>query len=273
MFKIGDFSRLSRVSVKALRYYDEIGLLKPVRVDQFTGYRYYSADQLPSLNRIVGLKDLGLSLEEISWIMAGSFPADKVIELLKVKHREALEHLREEETRLKRVEEWLKKMEKERTMPEYDIVIKKVDALDVISVRDVIPTYNDIYRLFTELCSYLEKQKVQYMGPPLAVYYDQEYREKDVDVEVAVPIAGTLPGTGRIVMHQLPAVEPMACLIHKGSYENLVHAYKALLTWTEANGYQVAGPDREIYLQGPGQDGRDVPETYITELQLPVRKV
>ncbi len=273
MFKIGDFSKFSRVSVKALRYYDEIGLLKPVRVDQFTGYRYYSAEQLPRLNRIVGFKDLGLSLEEISWILAGNFPPDKIIELLKVKHREALEHLREEEARLRKVEEWLRKMEKERIMPDYDIVLKKIEAMNVVSIRDTIPAYTDIDKLFGEFCSYLEKQKVQYIGPPLAIYYDQEYREKDVDVEVAVPIAGTLPVTDRICMHQLPAVEQMACLIHKGAYENLGQAYKALLTWAESNGYQVAGPDREVYIKGPEPDGSSDPENYITELQLPIKKV
>ena len=80
MLKIGDFSKFSRVSIKTLRYYDEIGLLKPAEVDKFTGYRYYSVDQLSRLNRIMGLKDLGLSLEEINQLLAGNPSAEKVIE-------------------------------------------------------------------------------------------------------------------------------------------------------------------------------------------------
>ena len=87
MLKIGDFSRLSRVSVKALRYYDEIGLLKPVEVDRFTGYRYYSAEQLPRLNRIVALKDLGLSLVEVSQLLDENLTSDRIAAMLRGKHR------------------------------------------------------------------------------------------------------------------------------------------------------------------------------------------
>jgi effector-binding domain-containing protein len=270
MLKIGDFSKFSQISVKTLRYYDEIGLLKPGRVDQFTGYRYYSADQLPRLNKIVGLKDLGLSLEEIGLILIDNLSIEKIMELLQLKHQEALKRMQEEEIRLKKVEEWLRRVEKEGTMPIYDVVIKKLDAQKVASVRDIIPTYGDISGLFNELCAYLGRQRVQFGGPPLSVYYDHEYREKDVDVEVAVPIAGTIPVTKRITIHEIPGTDQAACLIHKGPYENFNQAYKALMTWVEANGYQIVGPNREVYLQGPGQGD---PVSFITEIQLPVQKI
>jgi effector-binding domain-containing protein len=269
MFKIGDFSKFSQVSVKTLRYYDEIGLLKPGRVDEFTGYRYYSADQLPRLNKIVGLKDLGLSLEEIGLILIDNLSIDKVMGLLQIKHKETLARLQEEEVRLKKVEEWLRKVEKEGTMPIYDVILKKIEAKKVASVRDVIPTYGDIGNLFNELCSYVGRQRVTFGGPPMAVYYDHEYREKEVDVEAAVPVNGTIPGTKRIAVRELPGVEQAACLIHNGPYENFSQAYKALMTWIETNGYQIVGPNREVYLQGPGQGD---PSSYITEIQLPVKK-
>lgn len=112
MLKIGDFSKFSRVSIKTLRYYDEIGLLKPAEVDRFTGYRYYSVDQLSRLNRIMGLKDLGLSLEEINQLLADNPSAEKVIELLRAKREAAIARLYEEEARIRRVEGWLKKVEK-----------------------------------------------------------------------------------------------------------------------------------------------------------------
>lgn len=270
MFKIGDFSKFSRVSVKTLRYYDEIGLLKPGRVDEFTGYRYYSADQLPKLNKIVGLKGLGLSLDEIAMIMIDNLSVEKVMGLLQIKHQETVARLQEEEVRLKKVEEWLKKLEKEGVMPVYDVILKKIEAQKVASVRDTIPSYGDIGNLFNELCSYLGMQRVTFGGPPLGIYYDHEYTEKNVDVEVAVPINGTLPAAKRIVVHELPAIEQAACLIHRGPYENFHQAYKALMTWIETNGYQITGPNREIYLQGPGQGP---PSSYITEIQLPVKKI
>lgn len=272
MLKIGDFSKFSRVSIKTLRYYDEIGLLKPAEVDKFTRYRYYSVDQLSRLNRIIGLKDLGLSLEEINQLLADNPSAEKVIELLRAKREAAIARLYEEESWLRRVEEWLRRIEKEGAMPEYDVVIKKLEAVKVASVRDVIPSYNEVSRLFNELFSYLAGQRVQFAGPPLTIYHDAEYREKDTDLEVAVPIAGTIPTTERIKMQVLPGIEQAACLIHKGHYENLHLAYKALMNWVEANGYQINWPNREVYLKGPGNGNKNDPSTYVTEIQLPVKE-
>lgn len=272
MLKIGDFSKFSRASVKTLRFYDEIGLLKPISVDQLTGYRYYSVDQLERLNRIISLKDLGFSLEEINEILKDGFAPVRIVKLLQSKYQETLNRMHEEEARLKRVEEWLKKVEKEGNMPD-NVVLKKIEEQNVASVRDTIPTYNDIGRLFDELCSYVGRQRVQFIGPPLAIYYDPEYREKNVDVEVAVPVAGKLSVTERIKVHQIGGEDQMACLIHKGLYENFSQSYKALLGWVESHGFQIAGPNREIYLKGPGQGHQDDPSTYITEIQLPVKKI
>ena len=270
MLKIGDFSRLSRVSVKALRYYDEIGLLKPVSIDRFTGYRYYSADQLPKLNRIIGLKNLGLSLEEIAQLLTDNLSPGRITELLHDKKAEIRKRMHDEQRRLGRVEEWLRQFEKEGTMPSYDVVMKKVPPQRVASLRDVVPTYADISRLFEELCPYLEKSEARWVGPPLAVYYDCEYKEKDVDMEVAVPIKGDLPATERIKVGELPGIEQAACIVYQGPYEKIHEAYFFMMKWIEDNGYEMTGPDREAYLVGPGQ-AQD-PSGYVTELQFPVVK-
>jgi effector-binding domain-containing protein len=270
MLRIGDFSRLSRVTVQALRYYDEIGLLKPGRVDRFTGYRYYSVDQLPRLNRIVVLKNLGLSLEEVSQLLNNDLSVNHIIQLLHVKRAEIKERLQEEQRRLVQVEKWLKQTKKEGSMPNLDVVFKKVVAQNVASVRDVIPTYSDIGPLFDELYSYLTEQKAQLTGPPIAIYYDMEYKERDVDVEVAAPIAGQISPTDRIKTRELPAVDTAACLIHQGPYETLNESYKAIMAWIETNGYRLAGPDREVYLKGP--EANIDPSSYVTELQVPVTK-
>ena len=269
MLKIGDFSRLSRVSVKALRYYDEIGLLKPVEVDRFTGYRYYSADQLPRLNRIVTLKDLGLSLEEVSQLLDESQTADRTVAILRAKQTEIEQRLLDGQGQLAKLEEWLKTVEKEVKMPAYEVVIKKVDRQTVVSVRDVIPTYGDVGQLFGEVFGYLGSQGVNPIGPPLAIYHDGEYREKDVDVEVAVPVAGKVPGNKRVKYQELPAVARMACAIHKGDYSGIGQAYNAVMSWVDKNGYRVTDCNREVYLQGPGQGD---PASYVTEIQFPVEK-
>jgi effector-binding domain-containing protein len=271
MLKIGDFSFLSRVTVKTLRYYDEIGLLKPVKVDPFTSYRYYSVEQLPRLNRILVLKNLGLSLEEISRMVNDDLTTEHIRQLLHVKQSEIRQRLEDEQGRLEQVEKWLRQIEKEGIMPKQDVIIKKIEAQNVASVRDVVPTYHDIERLCNELYPYLMGKNAQIAGPPIAVYHDMEYMEKDVDIELVVPITGSLPATDRVKVGDLPAVEQAACMIHQGPYETIGESYKMLMAWAEANGYQVAGPDREIYLKGPEEEGRS-PQDYITELQLPVAK-
>jgi len=272
MLKIGDFSKFGRVSVKTLRYYDEIGLLKPVRVDQFTGYRYYSVDQLSHLNRIIGLRDLGLSLDEIGQLLANSLSSEKLIELMRAKREEVLVRLYEEETRLRRVEEWLKNVEKEGIMPEQNVIIKKAEPIMVAAVRGIIPRYNDVSPLFQELFVCLGKKRIQVIGPSMAIYHDAEYREKDVDVEVMAPVKGNPVAGPNIKIRELAPVEQMACIVHKGPYETISLAYTALMKWVEANGYRIDGSQREVYLTGPGQFLKGNPDSYITEIQLPVTK-
>ena len=269
MLRIGDFSRLSRVSVKALRYYDEIGLLKPIEVDRFTGYRYYSAEQLPRLNGIVALKDLGLSLVEVSQLLDENLAADRMASILRSKQAELEQRLQESQGQLARLEEWLSTLEREVKMPAYEVVVKKVDRQTVVSVRDVIPTYSDVGRLFGEIFGYLGSQGINPIGPPLAICHDDEYREKDVDMEAVVPVANKVPGNKRVKFKELPAVAQMACVVHHGGYDSISQAYNAVMSWIDKNGYRITDHDREIYLQGPGQVE---PLSYVTEIQLPVEK-
>ncbi len=270
MFRIGDFSRFGRVSVKTLRYYDEVGLLKPAKVDRFTGYRYYSGDQLPRLNRILALKNLGLSLEDVAKLLSNDPPLAKIRDVLQSRLAEIRQRLSEDQGRILRMEELLRQMDKEGTMADYEVVIKKVDAEMVASVRDVIPVYSDVGRLFEEIFACLGRNGVPPVGPTVAIYYDEEYTEQNVAVEAAVPIGKKIAGTERIVIRELPAVEQMACVIHQGDYGDVGQAYQALMTWIEHNGYRIIDPNREVYIQGPGQNVD--PKSYVTEIQFPVEK-
>ena len=270
MFKIGDLSKLSQVPVKTLRYYDEIGLLKPAKVDTFTGYRYYSADQLPRLHRILALKDLGLSLSQITRLLDDNLPPDQIRGMLRLKQAEIQQKVQEDQDRLARVEWRLKQIEEEETMSDQEVVLKKAPAMTVAALREVIPTYSDVGRLYGELFAHLGQHGVRPAGPPLAIYYDQEYRERDVDVEAIVPVANSAPTGSRVAGRELPAVDNMACIMHQGSYETIGEAYTRLLSWAGANSYQIIGPCREVYLRGP-ESGQD-PSTYVTEVQVPVEK-
>jgi effector-binding domain-containing protein len=272
MFKIGDFSRISLVTVKTLRFYDEIGLLKPARVDDFTGYRYYTADQLPRLNRILALKDLGFTLEQIAPALDEGVSPDRLRGMLCRKRAEIQRRMQEEQKALGRVEARLKQIEQEGKMSSYEVVIKKVEPIRVASVREVLPIYPDIGRLFCDLFGYIAQQGARPAGPCSAIWHETEYKERDVDAEACVPVDADLPGSGRIRVYELPAVETMASTIHHGAYNRFCEAYTAILKWIEANGYTIVGPNREIYLQSGG-DGAQDDESCVSEIQFPVARV
>jgi len=272
MFKIGEFSKLSRVTVKTLRYYDEIGLLKPAEVDRFTSYRYYSASQLPRLNRILALKDLGLSLDQIGQLLKDDLSPEQIRGMLRLKQAEIRQQVQEEQARLARVEQRLRYIEQEDKMPNYDVVIKKVDSQRIAAVRGVIPNYGAQGQLWDELCAYLAQHKLKSVGSCFTLYYDEGYKERDVDAEVCepVPVDALLTSQEQVKVYELPAVEKMACVVHHGSYDDLGQAYMDLLAWIETNGYRITGPNRDVYLRGP-ESGSD-PTTYVTEVQVPVEK-
>jgi predicted transcriptional regulator YdeE len=272
MFKIGDFSKLAQVSVKALRHYGKLGLLKPAWIDRFSGYRYYTAEQLPRLNRILALKDLGFSLEQIQRLLREDLPAAELRGMMRMKQAELGQHLQAEQVRLERVEERLRQIEQEGTLPAYEVVLKSVPAQRVAGVRQVIPGMRNLPNLFAELDQYLRTQNIdlEALYTPLAIYYDAEFSEQGIDVEAAAPLSRKLPGTRRVVVHELPAAEVMACTVHHGAYENLHTAYNALLNWIETNGYRSAGHNREVYLENP-KPGATTAQP-VTEVQLPVQK-
>ncbi len=271
MFKIGDFSKLSRVSVKTLRYYDERGLLKPVTIDRFTGYRYYSADQLPRLNRILSLKDLGLSLEQIALLLDQELPTAQLRGMLRLKQVELTQQVEEGRARLARVEARLRQIEQEGRMPVYEVILKQVPPLRVAAIRETIPTYSEQGPLWNELYAYLGQQHLQVNGPCLAIYHDHEYCERDVDAEICQPVDAPVTD-GRIKIYDLPEVETMASVVHHGSFDTLNQAYDALTIWIQANGYRINGADREIYLHTGNGPIRQDDAAYVTEIQFPVEK-
>jgi len=271
MIRIGDFSKLSRVTVKTLRYYDEVGLLKPASVDQLTGYRYYTYDQLPRLNRILALKDLGFSLDEISRLLADDLTPEQMRGMLKLRQAEIRQQVRDETERLARIDARLSQIEQEHKMTKYDIITKKVPPLKVASLRDVVPRPPDQGRLWHELEAYLASQHVHPVSPCLSLYHDDEYKEQDWDIEVCEPIDGDLQGTERVKVRELAGADTMACVVYHGPFVTIGEAYDALLKWIGENGYHVAGPGREVYLQ-PAEGGDQNDPNIVTEVQFPVEK-
>lgn len=282
MFKIGDFSRFSRVSIKMLRHYDELELLKPAQVDPFTGYRYYTADQLPRLNRIIALKDLGFTLEQIGGLLDDDLSVGEIRGMLKLKRAEVEQRLREEENRLMRIENRLNQIELQETLPPYDVVIRQIAPQTVAGIREIVPS--DSERV-TELFELLEQMVARYHAradrPPLLIYHDADYRDSERDIEVAVPLNGAMPGNDRVCVYELPGYETMACVVHQGDYPSMYQASNVLFSWIDKHGYDIEGPSREVFLRfGADNEGYTLPHAFlttrsgefVTELQIPVRK-
>ena len=267
MLKIGDFSTLTQVSVKTLRYYDEMGLLRPLHVDSSSGYRYYSASQLPRLHRILALKDLGFSLDEISKAVDGGVTPAQLRGMLMLREAEQQDRVREEQDRLTRLRARLRLIEKEGLMTK-DVVIKEITPQWIASVRETIPNYPAVGKLYGELFGSLGPSA--FGGVTVALWHDHEYKEHDVDAEAGVYLKQPVEARGRVRVHELPAAS-VASIIHQGSYNRLSEAYDAVLRWVETNGYRIAGPIRELYLK-MSQPVRQDDESYVTEIQVPVAK-
>ena len=271
MFKIGDFSRLTRVTVRMLRHYDEIGILKPQSIDKLTGYRFYSVDQIPRANRIQVLKEMGFALSEICDLMDRDLDSKQLLCLLENREREISAVIEKEQEKLLRVKTLMKFIHKEDINMKYEIAIKNIPSYKVISLRSIIPAYNGEGKLWEELGAFAEKNKIKCLGPNYAIYHDEGYKESDVDVEVTTCINENVLDTERIKVRELEEVAEMAVVFHKGPFEEMRHAYHALGVWMASNNYQGNGPTRAIYHKGPWCEKN--PLEYLTEIQMPVAKL
>lgn len=281
LIKIGDFSRLGRVSVVTLRHYDALGLLPAAHVDAESGYRYYTIVQLPRLHRILALKELGFSLDQIAPLLADDLPLQRLHGMLQLRRADLERQVRAEQARLAAVEAHLRQIEHEGAASAYDVVVRSVPDVLVASIRTVVPAAEGIEQLFEEVEEFAATHQLRASAPPLAIYYDAEYRERDIDLEVAVPVSRVVAGHSRIRVYELPAVPAMACIVHSGSYATLDAASSALFTWIASQGYRVAGAYREVYLRFgvgglklalPGAYLAQESADYLTELQLPVER-
>jgi DNA-binding transcriptional MerR regulator len=265
MFRIGDFSRLTQVTIKALRHYDQLGLLTPAHIDKFTGYRSYTAAQLPRLNRLLALKDLGLSLEQIGPFLDAALSTEQLRALLLVKQAETRRQLEAEEARLVRIDARLQQLSAADS-PALDVVVKHVEAQQVASLRRTLPERPAIGGLFQQLRAYQLRHGLV-ASSWQTVWHDPDFREQDVDAEATFTTSGPLPPDAVVAARELPAVETMASVVHQGLLSSIGGACLALLGWVEANGYRLDGPERVRMIER-SDDARAA----MSELQMPVTK-
>ncbi|MGM9538626.1 MAG: MerR family transcriptional regulator [Candidatus Onthomonas sp.] len=270
MLKIGDFSKLARVSIRMLRHYDEIGLLKPVEIDPFTGYRYYSERQLPTACRITALKDMGFSLAAIR-AMLGCYDNPALLEGYLLAHQAELNaQMAETAYRLRLLDTALEGLRKGKNM-NYDVTLKTIPQRYAACLRMTIPRYQEEGVVWNILCEETDQLNLVPDDPCLCsvLFHDGEWKETDVDIEAQKTVRGTYPDTEHVKFQTLPPVT-VASAIYRGSYELIGEVYAAVAGWAEANGYACCGPMFNIYHVSPHETQN--PQEFVTEVCYPVRQ-
>ena len=267
VLKIGEFSALAQVSIRTLRHYDEVGLLKPTHVEAQTGYRYYSVSQLPRLHRILALRDLGFPLDRIGDTLEEGVSADALRGMLLLRSVEQEKQVNEETERLNRLKALIHLIDKEGRMSS-DVIMKEVEPQWIVSLRENIPAYKVVGQLIGRLYGLIGPLGGEGMG--VGLLHDPEYKEQDVDVEAGVYVKYRVEAQAPLRCYQLPAVT-VASVVHHGPFNRIGEAYTDLLRWIEANHYYPGDPTRELFLHVSQPASRD-DRSNVTEIQVPVRK-
>lgn len=258
MYSIGQFSRITMLPVRTLRFYDQEDLLRPAQVSPHTGYRYYTAEQIPVANTIRVLKEMEFSLEAIRDVVTGKIDLFNFLE--------ANRHLVEQKAQryhsaLLRIDQILSQIKGGLPMRKYVVDIKKVQEMKVVSSRQEAPisTVSDVIE---RLCERVFGGGLTAAGPLFSIYYDEDFDPDRADFEVCIPVRESTPEA-----KTLPASRVLFTT-HVGAYDEVGAAYQKVMDEVNARGLQVIGPPREVYLRGP--ETSPEPEQWITEIQFPV---
>ena len=276
MFRIGEFSQIARVSGRLLRYYDSIGLLRPQHIDAQTGYRYYSAGQLQQLNRILALKELGLSLDQVARMLDERVSAAEIRGMLTLKKAELEQSLAEEAARLRHIESRLVQIEQQGSLGDYDVVLKSASAAPLLSTRAIYPKFDDAIAALREIAQAVRAQVAAAARENIVVIAHSDFDDEDLDLEIGVTLNRQinkpvrLPSRSELALTELPASGTLATIVRTGPLYQSHLAFGKLGLWMEANSYQIAGPCREVFLDMPFQSlGQGDPAV---EIQFPVTK-
>jgi len=258
MLQIGEFSRLSQVTVKTLHHYDEIGLLVPAHVDKWTSHRYYSIDQLPQIHRIMALKALGLSLEQIGLMVSEHLDAQQVRGMLSLKQGEIQQRLRDEQAQLAQVEFRLRMLEMEEDMPELEVMVKEVAPMRALTLQMSF-TREQVTAVSQELEQALAQKNVKLNGPATEIRFAEEFQSETAfeNVELALPVDEKqtkdvpLPTLGTLKLTTVPGLEMAATFMHRGAHTQPIdEALLILQRWIVANGYKLGDSNRVVHHRG-----------------------
>jgi DNA-binding transcriptional MerR regulator len=267
VYGIGTVARLAQVSVRTLRHYDGLGLLKPAAVDPLTGYRSYAPDQVLRLHRILALRDLGVPLSEIGQLLDDEVTVEQLRGILRLRQAEARARLAAQTEQLRRVEIRLAQLE-EGPMTGYEVIVKRLEPMRVLAASEDLSGYDEIGeaagRLYPRLHTALAEHRVGFDWMSLALYEDtgDEARALRLTTALPLPESVTIEGDGLTTL-DLPAVDRAATTVVRGAPEQFHDTFRALHEWVEQAGDRASRYERELYLDCDGP--RD---TWVTELQV-----
>ena len=273
MFKISEFSKIAQVPASLLRYYDKIGLFKPVHTDDINNYRNYDASQLPKLSRILALKALGLSLEQIAKLVQEDVSAEEIRGMFTLRKVQIEQSLQEEAARLKVVETRLKQLERSQTNEREDVVLKSIPAQPFLSFRKIYTDVFDAVATITELNEVIPRRFGKRAGHLTAVMHGEAFEMENVDVEIGYVLTRPteepfeLPRGRVLTPSELPALPTAACSVRVGGFEKGYLNYSDLGIWLEANNHTMLTPHREVMIVPP------LPQQMneaVVEIQLPI---
>jgi DNA-binding transcriptional MerR regulator len=275
MFKIGDFSRIARVSCRLLRYYDELGLLKPAIVDATSGYRFYSAAQLTQLNRILVLKELGLSLEQIAHAIADGVSSSDLRAMLTLRRSDVERTLAAEADRLRQIEARIAELDAA-DAPVDDVRIRSEPAHRVLTMRRTSGSFAEVRDMIRQLAQQLpRKMPPGMLGAMIAIAHSTEFEPDVLDVELGFVVRGNVDNAVQadfgmpVQIRELAATPYLAACVRVGLPENAHRITSRIGRFAEANGYALAGPSREMFLKPPQVDRM---EEAVVEMQFPLQQ-
>jgi len=281
MYKIGDFSQIAKVSVRMLRHYDKLGLLKPEYVDPWSSYRFYTLDQLSRLHRILALRDLGLSLEQVNDLIDDPRADEQLYEMLQAKQQAIQQQLVEDQARLDRVAARLRQIERAHQPIPYDVALKSLPAQHIAAIREVVASIPQMDvvrdRMLRQLYSVLAEADIS-LGLELAIYHLEAYAEEDIDMSLAVEVPDgvfLLQTEKTLEVYTLPDAPLAASIVYDGSMWNIPDIVANLYRWLGMNGYTSAGAYRELHLFGRELDlfAQDPPGEGVFEILVPIEKL
>lgn len=288
MLRIGDFSRISQVSIRMLRYYDQQSLLRPSHVDLNSGYRYYDISQIGDIHRIVALKDMGFSTKEIGVMLDRDISQDEIITLLTQRKKALNKEITVAKSKLMSIESRLLQVTNFGPDNTYQVNLKPMDSSTIISVRTIVPTISDMniycYNMHKHLYAFLESSKVSHTSQEVTIYHNDSFTTESLDVEIGILIncdqinLDHLNKAIKLTTHSpydlsIQHIEPAdkaATIIYQGDIRYIQQPISDLLTWIGVNGYVPAGAAYEYHLSGPIHSDKNTVPNAVIEFMIPV---